>query len=102
MTSSSSAPPGSARPLSGAPGWSSIGRGASPSHVPGCGDPETILAAAPMTAAVQDDFAESEALASAPPTSAYGSHVRKSAQLRETLRRRGRQGSEPEPPVGGR
>jgi Ca-activated chloride channel family protein len=60
------------------------------------------LAAAPMTAAVGEDFAVSEALASAPATSAYGSHVRKSAQLREDQRRRGRQGSEPDGPVGGR
>ena len=63
---------------------------------------QDFLAAAPMTAEVQDDFAVSMALASAPPTSAYGSHTRKSAQLRETLHRRGRQGPEPEPPVGGR
>jgi Ca-activated chloride channel homolog len=60
------------------------------------------LAAAPMTAAVGEDFAVSEALASAPSTSAYGSHVRKSAQLREDQRRRGRQGSEPDRLVGGR
>jgi hypothetical protein len=53
-----------------------------------------------MTAEVQDDFAASVALASAPLTSAYGSHTRKSAQLRETLRRRGRQGPELESPVG--
>ena len=53
-----------------------------------------LLAAAPMTAAVQDDLSESMMLASAPPTTAYGSHVRKSAQLREDQRRRGRQGSE--------
>jgi len=59
------------------------------------------LAAAPMTAAVGEDFAVSEALASAPTTSAYGSHVRKSAQLREDQRRRGRQESEPDHPVGG-
>jgi len=59
-----------------------------------------LLAAAPMTAEVQDDFAASVALASAPLTSAYGSHTRKSAQLRETLRRRGRQGPELESPVG--
>jgi Ca-activated chloride channel family protein len=55
---------------------------------------QDFLAAAPMTAEVQDDLAESVALASAPPTSAYGSHTRKSAQLRETLRRRGRRESE--------
>ena len=48
---------------------------------------QAYLAAAPMTAEVQDDFAVTEALASAPPTSAYGSHTRKSAQLRETLDR---------------
>jgi Ca-activated chloride channel homolog len=63
---------------------------------------QDFLAAAPMTAEVQDDFAVSMALASAPPTSAYGSHTRKSAQLRETLHRRGRQGPEPESSVGGR
>jgi Ca-activated chloride channel homolog len=63
---------------------------------------QDFLAAAPMTPEVQDDFAVSMALASAPPTSAYGSHTRKSAQLRETLHRRGRQGPKPEPPVGGR
>jgi Ca-activated chloride channel homolog len=56
---------------------------------------ENFLAAAPMTGAVQADLAETMSLASAPPTSAYGSHVRKSAQLREDLRRRGRQGREP-------
>jgi hypothetical protein len=48
-----------------------------------------------MTAAVQADLAESMMLASAPPTNAYESHVRKSAQLREDQRRRGRQGREP-------
>jgi Ca-activated chloride channel homolog len=63
---------------------------------------QAFLAAAPMTAEVQSDLAETRMLASAPPTSAYGSHTRKSAQLRETLRRRGRQGFEPESPVGGR
>jgi Ca-activated chloride channel homolog len=56
---------------------------------------ENFLAAAPMTEAVEADLAETMSLASAPPTSAYGSHVRKSAQLREDLRRRGRQGREP-------
>jgi Ca-activated chloride channel family protein len=56
---------------------------------------QAYLAAAPMTAEVGDDFAVTEALASAPLTSAYGSHVRKSAQLREDQRRRGRQGREP-------
>jgi Ca-activated chloride channel family protein len=55
-----------------------------------------LLAAAPMTAAVQDDLAETTMLASAPSTHAYGSHVRKSAQLREDQRRRGRQGLESE------
>ena len=54
-----------------------------------------FLAAAPMTAEVQADLVETTALASASPTAAYGSHVRKSAQYRETLRRRGRQGREP-------
>jgi Ca-activated chloride channel homolog len=57
---------------------------------------ENFLAAAPMTGAVQADLAETMSLASAPPTSAYGSHVRKSAQLREDQRRRGRQGREQE------
>ena len=56
---------------------------------------QAFLAAAPMTAAVQADLAETTMLASAPPTSAYGSHVRKSAQLREDQRRRGRQEREP-------
>jgi Ca-activated chloride channel family protein len=59
------------------------------------------LMAAPMTAAVQEDLAETTALAFEPATSSYDSHVRKSAQYRDTLRRRGRQGSELEPPVGG-
>jgi Ca-activated chloride channel family protein len=54
-----------------------------------------FLAAAPMTAAVQADLAETTMLASAPPTSGYDSHVRKSAQLREDQRRRGREASEP-------
>ena len=63
---------------------------------------EAFLAAAPMTAEVQSDLAETRMLASAPSTSAYGSHTRKSAQLRESLRRRGRQSSQSEPPVGGR
>jgi Ca-activated chloride channel family protein len=59
------------------------------------------LMAAPMTAAVQEDLAETTALAFEPATSSYDSHVRKSAQYRDNLRRRGRQGSELEPPVGG-
>ena len=63
---------------------------------------QAFLAAAPMTAEVQSDLAETRMLASAPSTSAYGSHTRKSAQLRESLRRRGRQGFEPESPVGNR
>jgi len=63
---------------------------------------EDFLAGAPMTAEVQADLAETRMLASAPPTRAYGSHTRKSAQLRESLRRRGRQGFEPESPVEGR
>jgi Mg-chelatase subunit ChlD len=63
---------------------------------------QDYLLAAPMTAEVQADLAETRMLASAPPTSAYGSHTRKSAQLRESLRRRGRQGSELEPPAGSR
>jgi Ca-activated chloride channel family protein len=54
-----------------------------------------FLAAAPMTAAIQADLAETTMLASAPSTSGYGSHVRKSAQLREDQRRRGREASEP-------
>ena len=60
------------------------------------------LMAAPMTAAVQEDLAETTALAFEPATSSYDSHVRKSAQYRDNLRRRGRQGSELEPPVSGR
>jgi Ca-activated chloride channel homolog len=63
---------------------------------------QAFLSAAPMTAAVEADLAVTEELASAPPTSAYGSHVRKSAQLREDQRRRGRQGREPQRQVGGR
>ena len=62
---------------------------------------ENFLAAAPMTAAVQADLEETMMLASAPATSAYGSHVRKSAQLREDQRRRGRQGRGPERQDGG-
>jgi hypothetical protein len=54
-----------------------------------------FLAAAPMTAEVQADLRETTALAFESPTAAYGSHVRKSAQFRETLRRRGRHGREP-------
>jgi hypothetical protein len=50
-----------------------------------------LLAAAPMTAAVQEDLGDSMMLASAPASHGYGSHVRKSAQLREDQRRRGRQ-----------
>ena len=49
------------------------------------------LAAAPMTAEVQADIAETTALAFEPATAGYSSHVRKSAQHRDTLRRRGRQ-----------
>jgi hypothetical protein len=63
---------------------------------------QAYLAAAPMTASVQDDLAESMMLASAPPTGAFGSHVRKSAQLREDQRRRGRQRPDPHRPVGNR
>ena len=63
---------------------------------------QAYLAAAPMTAAVQDDLAETMALAFEPATAGYGSHLRKSAQYRDTLRRRGRQGPEPECQVGGR
>ncbi len=53
------------------------------------------LAAAPMTAAVQADLAETTALAFERATAGYGSHVRKSAQYRDTLRRRGREADEP-------
>jgi uncharacterized protein YegL len=63
---------------------------------------QAYLAAAPMTADIQSDLTETLMLASAPHTSAYGSHFRKSAQLREDQRRRGRQGREPERQVGGR
>jgi Ca-activated chloride channel homolog len=63
---------------------------------------QTHLAAAPMTAEVQADFAETTALAFEPATAGYASHVRKSAQYRDTLRRRGRQEPEPERQVGGR
>ena len=51
-----------------------------------------FLLAAPMTGDVQSDLEESNFLASAPSTHAYGSHVRKSAQHRNTLLRRGREG----------
>ena len=57
---------------------------------------QAFLAAAPMTTEVEADLTETMMLASAPPTSAYESHVRKSAQLREDQRRRGRQRREPE------
>ena len=57
---------------------------------------QAYLAAAPMTAAVQADLAETTALAFEPATAGYGSHVRKSTQYRDTLRRRGRQEPEPE------
>ncbi|HEX5992092.1 MAG TPA: hypothetical protein VFY70_05945, partial [Thermomicrobiales bacterium] len=63
---------------------------------------QAFLAAAPMTVEVQADLAETMSLASASPTIAYGSHVRKSAQLREDQRRRGRQGSAPERQAGDR
>jgi Ca-activated chloride channel homolog len=53
------------------------------------------LAAAPMTAAVQDDFDVTTELAFEPATAGYGSHLRKSVQYRENLRRRGRQEHEP-------
>jgi hypothetical protein len=53
------------------------------------------LLAAPMTAAVQADLAETTSLAFEPATTGYESHVRKSAQYRDTLRRRGRQEREP-------
>jgi hypothetical protein len=51
-----------------------------------------VLQAAPMTARVDDFLLESEALAAAPATQAYSSHVRKSAQHADHLRRRGRHG----------
>jgi Ca-activated chloride channel family protein len=60
------------------------------------------LAAAPMTAAVQADLAETTALAFESATTGYESHVRKSAQYRDTLRRRGRQGPGLERQDGGR
>jgi Ca-activated chloride channel family protein len=63
---------------------------------------QDYLLAAPMTADVQADLDETMSLASAPSTSAYESHTRKSAQLRETLHRRGRQRPGTEPPVGER
>src|SRR5215217_448614 len=63
---------------------------------------QAYLAAAPMTAEVQADFDETTALAFEPATAGYASHVRKSAQYRETLRRRGRQEPEPEHQAGGR
>jgi hypothetical protein len=63
---------------------------------------QAYLAAAPMTVEVQADFAETTALAFEPATAGYASHVRKSAQYRDTLRRRGRQEPEPERQVGGR
>jgi Ca-activated chloride channel family protein len=50
----------------------------------------SLLAAAPMTDAVRQDIEESNMLASAPVTSAYSSHQRKTAQYREDQRRRGR------------
>src|SRR5215213_4603954 len=53
------------------------------------------LVTAPMTAAVQADLAETTALAFEPATAGYGSHVRKSTQYRDTLRRRGRDVAEP-------
>jgi Mg-chelatase subunit ChlD len=48
-----------------------------------------LLEAAPMTARVQEEIAESAALSAAPPTMAYDSHTRKSAQFQQHLRRRG-------------
>ncbi len=56
---------------------------------------QDYLLAAPMTAAVQADLDETTALAFEPATTGYESHVRKSAQYRDTLRRRGRQVREP-------
>jgi hypothetical protein len=50
-----------------------------------------FLAAAPMTAEVRADLAETTTLAFESPTVAYDSHLRKSAQFRDNLRRRGRQ-----------
>ncbi|MGH2614836.1 MAG: vWA domain-containing protein [Thermomicrobiales bacterium] len=52
-----------------------------------------LLEAAPMSAAVQADLQETESLAFMAADAAYGSHVRKSAQHREDLRRRGRFGT---------
>ena len=54
-----------------------------------------FLAAAPMTAEVRADLDETTALAFESSSSPYSSHVRKSTQYRETLRRRGRQGHDP-------
>ena len=51
-----------------------------------------LLQAAPMTALIADDLVASEALAAAPATAAYSSHLRKSAQHADHLRRRGRHG----------
>ena len=54
-----------------------------------------FLAAAPMTAEVRADLAETTALAFESPAAAYDSHLRKSAQFRDNLRRRGRAGRDP-------
>ena len=56
---------------------------------------QDFLAAAPMTAEVRADLAETTAMAFESPTAAYGSHLRKSAQYHDNLRRRGRQEREP-------
>jgi Ca-activated chloride channel family protein len=61
-----------------------------------------FLAAAPMTAEVRADLAETTTLAFESPTVSYDSHLRKSAQFRDNLRRRGRQSSEAGRPDGGR
>ena len=63
---------------------------------------QAYLAAAPITVAVQADLAETVALGFEPAAAGYGSHLRKSAQYRDTLRRRGRQGPESDCQVGGR
>jgi Ca-activated chloride channel family protein len=53
-------------------------------------DAYVMVSAAPMTEAVRQELEDSFELAEAPPTAAYGSHERKTAQHREALRRRGR------------
>jgi hypothetical protein len=48
-----------------------------------------------MSASVQADLRETEALAFMAADASYDSHTRKTAQHREDLRRRGRVGREP-------